>query len=243
MMLAAFSIGLVLSAALASTVIPAESARNVDRRLLIGALLLLPAGWKVALTLAPLIWLGQVALSAVAERKRREAVRDALPDDLKAISASMRGGRAMVDAIQGAASVWLRGAAAAVEAGSPPGASLRQSGIAAGIPDSDLGWTSTLDELSRREVPLVAFLDATAARLSLRREARSNLRVATSQARGQAMLLTAIPPLLVLIYFFVDSGFRDRAPASPVFWGILAMLALLDSLAWLWIRSLLVPPR
>lgn len=149
----------------------------------------------------------------------------------------------MVDAMQGAASAWLRAAAAAVEAGSPPGASLRQSGIAAGIPAEDLEWTSTLDELSRREVPLAAFLDATAARLSLRREARRNLRVATSQARGQAVLLTAIPPLLVLVYFLLDAGFRDRAPASPVFWGTLAMLTLLDGLAWLWIRKLLVPPR
>lgn len=243
MILAAFWSALVLAAVLASTVGPAESSRDLDRRLIVSALLLPLAGWKAALALIPLILIGQVAWRAFAERKRRAAVRDALPDDLKAISASMRGGRALADAMEGATSVWLSRAATAVGAGSPPGASLRQSGIAAGIPDGDLGWTSTLDELSRREVPLASFLDATAARLGLRREARRNLQVATSQARGQALLLTAIPPLLVLVYFLLDSGFRDRAPESPVFWGTLAMLALLDGVAWLWIRRLLVPPR
>lgn len=230
---------LAVAGGLAAAAAGEERGRRLAPAALVGATALAflgptaTAASALAAVAAYRLWIGRRA------EKRRRAERDALCDHLQAVVSRQRGGQALIDALTASSCDWIRGAAARCRPGLGPGAALRAAAAARGLPEDDLGWTFTLDDLLAREIPSGAFLAAVAERLAGRRTARGRLEAATAQVRGQATVLALMPPALAGLFFLIDPVGMARGLRTLPGLLTIALVVFLEWLARRIVRGLL----
>jgi tight adherence protein B len=224
----------------------ARAARSRAAWMVTGAIV----GWVavgpvIALAAGVLAGVGHAARTRRNDRRRVAAIDDGMADGVRAIAAGLRAGLSVPQALRFAADeavppldATLAAVVDAADVGEPLDDALRRWAVEVGTPDARLvEGVLGLHRRSGGDLPRV--LDRVAETLRDRRAIAREVRALTAQARLSGVILGLLP--IGFFAFLWLTSRRDiegafRTPAGLTAFGIGAVLELL---AFLWIRRLL----
>jgi tight adherence protein B len=205
--------------------------------LLIGGL---PLAFICSVLVVVVAWL----LLTVRTSKRRQAFERQLPDVLQQLTSSLRAGYGIMQAlgavardVPAPAGDELRRVVHEVQLGRPLTESL--DAMAARVEGQDFAWVVQAIDINR-EVggDLVEVLDAVASTIRARAQLRREIKTLSAQGRLSARFLIAMPFALGAVLSAIRPGYLSplfEPGAGPV---LLGMGAVMITIGWLWLRSI-----
>jgi tight adherence protein B len=207
--------------------------------LVLGAITSAAVGLGVAL-LVPVL---AVVLVQRRARRRQHAFAEQLPDVLVSISSALRAGYALSQALdavarnaEAPAGEELTRVVSEIRLGRIPADAL--AGMAARTASRDFAWAVTAMEI-HRDVggDLAVIFDTVAQTARERLHLARDIRALTAEGRVSAMVLTALPPLLVIVLSAASPGYLEPLTTSPGP-ALLGLAGVLTVLGWWWMKLL-----
>lgn len=175
------------------------------------------------------------------ERAERRALEAQLPGAVAELSAHVRAGRSLAQAVEGCVGdlpepsrARLRAAAEGIALGRPP--SLALQALGAGEDVSLL--VSAIALQARHGGDLAELLDRLSGLIADRRDQRRVAAVATAQARSTASMVTLLPLAGLAFLWLIDRPALAALLGSPLGWATLLCSALLTAIGWAAIRRM-----
>lgn len=207
--------------------------------LVTGALASAPVGVLTALCVVVGAW---VVVQMRVQRRQR-AFAEQLPDLLVSISSALRAGYALSQAldavaksVEAPAGEELTRVVAEIRLGRAPAEAL--AGMATRTASRDFAWAVTAMEI-HREVggDLAVIFDTVAQTARERLHLVRDVRALTAEGRVSAVVLTALPPGLVLVLSTASPGYLEPMLDGPGP-ALLGLSGVLMVLGWWWMRVL-----
>jgi tight adherence protein B len=207
--------------------------------LVVGAL----ASALMGVVTAALMAVGAVAMLQRRVHRRQRAFAEQLPDLLVSISSALRAGYALSQAldavarnVEAPAGDELTRVVAEIRLGRPPAEAL--AGMATRTGSRDFAWAVTAMEIHREVGGDLAVIFDTVARTARERlHLARDVRALTAEGRVSAMVLTGLPPLLVVVLSTASPGYLEPLLDGPGP-ALLMLSGVLMVLGWWWMRAL-----
>lgn len=176
-------------------------------------------------------------------RRRQRAFAQQLPDVLASIASALRAGYALgqaLDAVahntEAPAGEELTRVVSEIRLGRIPAEAL--AGMATRTASRDFAWAVTAMEI-HREVggDLAVIFDTVAQTARERLHLARDVRALTAEGRVSAVVLTALPPLLVVVLSTASPGYLEPLTSSPGP-ALLVLAGVLTVVGWWWMRVL-----
>ncbi len=177
--------------------------------------------------------------------KNRDALRDAVPDALHAMSACLQAGfsllqtfRQLANETKGPLGKRFQSAANRLETGQSATSAINE--IRRGDTSSELAFIAVaLDVQHEAGGSMRQVLDAARDTVEGECELRRSLRVQTAQARLSARVVTAMPFLLVALFSLISDGFLEPFFTSVAGMGLLSLAIAMEIAGVLAVRRML----
>ena len=222
-----------------------QLSRRMVATIVVGVLVLALAGPFAALLAVPcsaaIAWFGRLR-----QRAKREVMRgEQLIDTVAGLAAALRAGLSLEQALRFAAQeaeppidLSLVALITDVDLGDPLDRALERWARAEGTADARLlAGVLRMDRRSGGDLPRI--LDQVASTLRERREAEGEVRALTAQARLSGLILGLLPIGFFLFLLLTSTKDVIAALHTPVGVGAILLGAVLEIVAFVWIRHLL----